>query len=144
MTAIPASSYTSRVLVDGTLALTVHIDPRHRLEAQTLFSEPGTQMALARLKTDSEAVKDTVKDTVKDKPLWSSWLAMRCKEPEFHMWLLSRYPLVRPHDGSDAGTMVRSICEVQSRAEIDTDPAAAERFQERIRKPWAEFNRGRT
>ena len=36
-----------------------------------------------------------------------------------------------------------SVCEVQSRAEIDNDPAAFARFEERIRRPWIEATRER-
>lgn len=62
----------------------------------------------------------------------SQWIALRCKEPQFRKWL-------RVPDEATAVTAVRAICEVKSRAEIDSNPAAAKRFHQFIRLPYSQF-----
>lgn len=63
----------------------------------------------------------------------SVWCALRCREPEFQRFLgVSRE--------DEAAEKVRSICGVESRAELDTNAEAAARLHDRIRKPYIEFN----
>lgn len=64
----------------------------------------------------------------------SAWVAMRCKDPEFRRWL-------HVPDEATAITAVRAICNVKSRADLDKDPAAAQRFHQFIRLPYADHNR---
>lgn len=64
----------------------------------------------------------------------STWVALRCKEPEFRRFL-------RVPDEATAAHSVRAICEVKSRSEIDTNPAAQRRFHQFIRLPFAEYMR---
>lgn len=47
---IEASSVRCQTLADGTLRMTVEIEPRLALAAFILFRSPGTAMALAALK----------------------------------------------------------------------------------------------
>jgi len=46
---IEATSVKCATLVDGTLRITVEIEPMHALAAFTLFRQPGTVMALAAI-----------------------------------------------------------------------------------------------
>lgn len=62
----------------------------------------------------------------------SAWVAIRCKEPQFRKWL-------RVPDEQTAITAVRAICEVKSRSEIDTNPAAEQRFHQFIRLPYLQY-----
>lgn len=62
----------------------------------------------------------------------STWVALRCKEPEFRKWL-------RVPDEATAAHSVRAICEVKSRSEIDTNPDAQMRFHQFIRLPYAQY-----
>lgn len=64
--------------------------------------------------------------------LISNWLALRCKEPQFWKFLKVEGEPAAVH-------LVRSLCEVKSRRELDTDPEAAQRFHEIIRKPYATY-----
>lgn len=66
--------------------------------------------------------------------LLSRWAALRCKEPEFQRFL-------RCPDEATAAHSVRAICEVKSRSELDSNPAAAKRFHQFIRLPYQEFNK---
>lgn len=63
----------------------------------------------------------------------STWVALRCKDPEFRRWL-------RVPDEETAVTAVRAICNIKSRAELDKDPVAAQRFHQFIRLPFADYN----
>lgn len=48
---IEATSVKCNTLADGTLRITVEIEPFNALAAFTLFRQPGTVMALAAIKT---------------------------------------------------------------------------------------------
>lgn len=52
--AIEATSVSIKTLVDGSLRLTVEIEPFRALAAFTLFRQPGTVMALAALKAPED------------------------------------------------------------------------------------------
>lgn len=128
MSAIEATSVRVSTLVDGTLRLTVDIEPRHAISAFTLFGAPGTALALAALRAKPEP-------KAPPKPvLHSQWLAMRCEDADFQKW-------IGVANAAQAAEKVRTWLEVKSRAEIDTDHEAFERFERLIRKPWAEYNR---
>lgn len=136
MTAIAATSYTSRILVDGTLAMTIHIDPPFRDAAIALFGAPGSEMALAALQCATAAPKPAGGERAK-------WCGIRCQETEFQRWIQERYlsqweaaPGATP--ATWAASVIRAVCSVESRAELDNDPAAAERFDRLIRRPYLE------
>lgn len=150
--AIPATSYTSRVLVDGTLAMVIHFEPADREAAMKAYGAPGTPMGTAPLRIGAQQeaeAKPEKPDTpaADDRPkggVWSQWLAIRCGEPEFQEWLAAREPEIwwglakkHPSETERAAELVRMLCIVKSRADIDNDPEARARFQERIRGPWA-------
>lgn len=145
MSAIPATSYTSRVLVDGTLALTVHIEPSHRLDAQKLFSGPGTAMALAALVTPAEPPAPTpAPEPAKPRrermgPL-CEWAVYRCGEPKFQYWIglqhRARFGGELGSTPDDAAGALRALVGVSSRKELDT-PEIAERFKAQIMQPYS-------
>lgn len=136
MTAIAATSYTSRILVDGTLAMTIHIDPPFRDAAIALFGAPGSSMALAALQcaTSEPAPKGGER---------AKWCGIRCQEAAFQRWIQERYlkeweaaPGATP--ATWAASVIRAVCSVESRAELDNDATAAERFDRLIRRPYFE------
>jgi hypothetical protein len=135
MSAIEASSVRVNTLADGTLRITLDIEPRNALAAFTLFGAPGTPLALAALRTQAEPKKPP-------KPvLHSQWLAMRCEDEDFQMWVEDRWGATTTGLlGEPTAKIVRRVLGVKSRAEIDTDHEAFERFERLIRKPWAEHN----
>lgn len=53
-TLIEATSVAMKTLADGTLRITVEVEPYNALAAFTLFRQPGTVMALAAIKQDSK------------------------------------------------------------------------------------------
>lgn len=62
----------------------------------------------------------------------STWVALRCKEPLFWRFLQVK-------DEPSAVHVVRTLCDVKSRSEFDTDPTAAQRFHQIIRHPYNHF-----
>jgi hypothetical protein len=65
--------------------------------------------------------------------LWSG-------QATFHTWLRK---IGCTCDGpEDAAECIRQTCEVQSRAELDSDPRAAQVFQDKIRGPYMRYMQG--
>lgn len=73
--------------------------------------------------------------------LLSQWAALRCQEPDFRRWLFGRFSSI--HSGvmkgipaEEAADVMRAVCNVESRAELDHDARAAQAFHDLIRTPW--------
>jgi hypothetical protein len=131
---IESSSSSARTMADGTLRLTVDIEPRHSQAAFALFGAPGTPMALAALKSAK------AEPAPKGGQL-AQWVAMRCGEAAFQRWLQDTFPAQWQDAHGDtpakwAASTVRAVCGIESRAELDNDDAAAVRFHAAIRKPF--------
>ncbi len=62
----------------------------------------------------------------------SQWLALRCQEKQFQQFL-------RVPDEHTATRVVRALCDVESRAEVDTNPVAQKRCHDLIRKPYLAY-----
>lgn len=135
MSAIEASSVRVQTMADSTLRLTVDIEPRFANEAFQLFGKVGTPIALAALKS-ATAQHETPKGGA-----FSQWAAMRCNEGPFCDWLAQRYPsewAAAPQGKTPdtAAHVVRALCQVESRADIDNDLNAADNFRRLIMGPW--------
>lgn len=124
-------------MADGTLRLSLDIEPRHSQAAFALFGAPGTPMALAALKSaKAEPAPEPAKGGERAK-----WCAMRCQEAAFHRWLQEAYPQQWCEAPGEtpamwAASAIRAVCSIESRKELDNDPTAAERFDRLIRKPY--------
>jgi hypothetical protein len=135
MSAIEAASVGVRTMADGTLRLSLDIEPRHAQAAFALFGAPGTPMALAALRPASSKP-----EAPKGGPL-AQWVAMRCQEPHFQAWLYrqdrERWIAAAGEDAEEvAANVIRAICGVDSRAELDSNPEAAARLHKLIREPY--------
>lgn len=135
MSAIEAASVGVRTMADGTLRLSLDIEPRHAQAAFALFGAPGTPMALAALKPASSKP-----EAPKGGPL-AQWVAMRCKEPHFLAWLYGQHKeqwaTTEGESAEDvAANLVRALCGVESRAELDSNPDAAATLHKLIREPY--------
>lgn len=73
-----------------------------------------------------------------------------CSHPEFRLWLAGKFSarwwgVVSDHqdfkDEQIAAQVIRDVCQVKSRAELDHDGEAAERFHELIRRRWLEASK---
>jgi hypothetical protein len=145
MSAIEAVSRNVKTMADGTLRLTVDISPVHAQDAFSMFGMPDVPLALARLNiqaSTSIAQQETIEA---DKPkggFLSQWLALRCKEPAFWEFIAKKsFGPVGSEDECNA--TVKLFLEIESKAEIDNDKMAEERFHKMIRLPYAEWLMGR-
>jgi len=136
-------------MADGTVRFFFDVEPRHADAGLRLFRVRGTAAVLAALKPGAQPSPEPEKPCaeVSSEPLKggaiAQWLGMRCIEPEFQQWLAERFPLSWPlgvglSELTRAADTVRRVLSVGSRREIDNDPAARERFERLIRKPWLE------
>jgi len=57
------------------------------------------------------------------------WTVLRCKEQDFQQFL-------GVHDEAAAARRVKEVCEIDTRAQLDRDPAAQARWDERIRRAY--------
>lgn len=130
MTVIEASSGTYRSRVDGTIVLSVEIEPRYAQAALALFRMPGTPMALAALKTPKA-------EETTHKPI-ARWLAIRCDDQAFRLWASGRG--ATSDLKAEVEQWCRSVCKVTSRGLIDGNHEAEELFKTQIQGPWREFN----
>lgn len=69
-----------------------------------------------------------------------------CQKPEFVEWLKTVYPAAfwsaeKTHkpDPETAAQVIRVMCEVKSRADLDNDEKAAARFDRAFRKPFSKY-----
>ena len=164
MTAIAATTGTYRSRVDGTLVIQIEIQPADRVAALELLGMPGTQVAIAALRdgsileqkpdavfpasggvvenTSPAATKKiaeppkTLREQIGDACLRTvQW----CKDPQF--WnFLNQHPkfLTGSNVTStvEAADLVRYLCNVESRRELDTNNEANKAWHREIREPY--------
>lgn len=146
MTAIEASFVRLKSMADGSLQITAEVEPRNAVAAFMLFAAPGTPMALAAMKcAKAEPAEPEAPEAPAEKPKGGKLardVAMMCANPEFHRWAQEAFPAQweaapgkTPTDW--AASVVRAVCAIESRAELDNDEAAAKRFHSLIRDPYS-------
>lgn len=136
MSALEAASAGVKDMADGSLRITIEFDPRFAKEAFALFGARGTPLAIAALKVgyaaapNIEAPPNNAPNIEKPKGGALAKLAgMWCNDPEFMDWMEAA-------DSYGAAENIRVICEIDTRAELDHDPVAAEKFHRLIRGPY--------
>ena len=149
MSAVEASSVRVVTMADGTLRLTVDVEPRFAVDAFRLFGAPGTAVALAALKP---GMPEPEQPAAEQKGGALAILAGRwCNEMMFQTWLQKAFPqpwkvreeqslrsiAPRYNPATVAANVVRDVCGVQSRAELDHNADAAEKFHRLIRGPYS-------
>ena len=141
MSAIPCASVSLKTMADGTLRISFDIEPMHAQDAFRLFAAPGTPAAIAALAVGYAAVGEPKPEPLcepekpKGGPL-SKLAAMWCNDPEFWTWLGT--------DGEmGAAAYIYSVCFIKSRAELDHDVIAAEKFHRLIRGPYSKYMQAR-
>lgn len=148
--AVRGTRRAMKELVDGTIRVQIDIDPPERAAFLKLFPEIDMAVALAPLVGTAAGFckHDAPHGEQKVGPL--CLLAVKwCVDVVFHEWLQTVYPAT--WNGALAGKTVepdelaarimREVCNVQSRKEFDTNEAAAQRFHEKFRVPYAVFLR---
>ena len=147
MNAVSGTRRAMKELVDGTLRVTIDVDPQHRQRFFELFSKIDMPVALAPLMADFERpatdnkTSEAAAEAVKGGAL-AKLAGMLCADPAFQSWLRDaqyrEWDTVADGavDATDhAARTIRLVCGVASRAQLDHDEAAAERFH-KIRKGW--------
>ncbi|MCY1263096.1 hypothetical protein D9M68_123630 [compost metagenome] len=80
------------------------------------------------------------------RPALARTAGILCGNPEFRRFLAERFP-IDWKDYSDledvdrAAAVVRTACDIKSRSELDSDPAAAQRFHAELGFPFNAWRR---
>ncbi len=133
-------------LADGTLRVKIDIEPNDAELAFKLLGMPGNPIAIARLTTPGEQPKSAPQTERKTGGPLARLAGLWCAEEAFADWLADTYPdqfnAALGKSGGDiegaAAHLVRWLCNVESRADLDHDPVAAELFHDLVRRPFAE------
>lgn len=141
MSAILATSNGYRDMADGTLRLTIDVEPRDAAAALSLFGKRGSPVALARITDEAAVAHDQAAQAeaqkAERKPLnLASRVALTCQEVSFFRFLRSRHAALWTtaewaqegalEDSKTAARAVREFCGVPSRSQI-IEGTAAER-----------------
>ena len=121
---------------DGSLRITFEFEPRHAAAAFALFGPRGRAVAVAALADGAGAVKETAPEKPKGGQ-WAKLAGMWCADPDFRVWADAQMlDDMGIEDADDAADYVRIVCMVESRAELDNDPRAFDKFNRLIRLPF--------
>ncbi len=136
MTAIAGTRRQYKEMADGTLRVSIDIDPQYKQNFLELFPGIDMPVALAPLEPDFEQKKPEPEQ--KGGPLSKS-AAMQCAYKVFQAFLRDKYAedwkLFDCIDATDqAAHVLRYICGVESRADLDHEVQAAARYQELMRE----------
>lgn len=149
LSAVMGASTTVKTMADGSLRLAIDIEPRHAQAAFALFGSPGTPVALARITNEAAVEHDrqAQRDPEPEKPkggALAKLAGMLCADPEFWKFLTHQFSLEEVCEGGeDAAQIVREVCEIESRSELDWHTDAADRFHSLIRGPWIKYRAAR-
>jgi hypothetical protein len=146
-------------LADGTLRVKIDIEPADAEAAFKILGMPGSPIAIARLETGTATVAPTAEATPtaepethhppKGGPL-AKLAGQLCQQSVFRAWLWNAFPsafeaaMAESHGNKEeaAAIVIRSLCGVESRAEIDSNHEASTRFHRLIRIPYANYQAG--
>lgn len=139
--AISGTLRTYSLLRDSTLRIVIDIDPRFKAGFHRLFPDNDTPVAVAPLALNFERIEEEEKQ--KGGPL-CRLACIWCKDKDFWEWLYEHYGQGVPVENEDeAAELLRAICEVNSRSELDHDPAGAARFHNIVRNPFIEWSKNK-
>jgi hypothetical protein len=127
---IEASTVRLQTMMDGTLRMTVDVEPRNARDAFALFGTPGTALALAGIKP---AAQETAQKPAGG-PL-AKLAGQWCQMPQFLAWSGC-------NTADAAADFIRRECGISSRAELDHNAAAAAAFHTHIREPFSTYMKG--
>lgn len=107
-------------------------------------------MVLVEIDDDETPVQEKVATELPKGGALAKLAGILCADAKFRKWLFAtritcaadNFPDEAEQDEEGAAELVRSICQVSTRAELDHNPRAAEFFHEIIRKPWLAFSGG--
>ena len=139
MSAISGTRRAMKEMADGTIRVQVDIDPNCRGAFLALFPNIDMPVALAPLVADFEQ-----REPEPEKPkggALAKLAGMWCGEEDFRSFLAHTFDAVVASP-EDAAEVIREVCEISTRAELDWHTDAAARFQELIRLPFMRWKQG--
>ena len=147
MQVISGTRRAIKEMADGTIRVQIDIDPTCRAAFWSLFPSIDMPVAIAPLVADFERRAPgnvaTGNNTAKGGAL-ARLAGQLCNDPEFWEFLTRQFSLtVQCGDNETAAEIVREVCEVESRADLDWHTDAAQRFHEKIRGPWIKWRAAR-
>lgn len=141
MTAVlEGSSVSVKTMSDGTLRLSIDIEPRNAQAAFALFGAPGRAVALAALKDGAGAVKEPEPEKPKGAE-WAKLAGMWCENKDFQQFLRESGYVCR--NDIEAAEALRRVCNIKSRVEFDHDPRALAKFNNCFRYPFMKYMQAR-
>lgn len=134
-----------KTMADDTLRISFDVEPRFAQLAFQLFGTRGTPVAIAKI-VAAAALAHAQQDTIEQaKPRGGALCKLAgifCNDEKFREWLRLTYdPL--PRNAEDAATIIRKVCKIESRSELDHDQVAADQFHRHFRLPYAAWLDGR-
>lgn len=63
-----------------------------------------------------------------------------CRDPQFRQWMAKGGPSINEKRAKE---IILGVCGIASRNELDTNPGAAQRFHELVRRPFLEWKEAR-
>jgi hypothetical protein len=145
MSAIAAVSRQVKTMADGTLRLTVDIEPRYANDAFLLFGSPDVPMAVARLNQEAsiqQAQQQTQQQTVQqDEKIHISGLALLAvtwgKDSDFWDFMNAEFqPDERIENEQACADYIKVICNIESRRDLMLNHEAQQIFHDEIRNPY--------
>lgn len=133
MSAISGTRRAMKEMADGTIRVQVDIDPSCRADFLRLFPNIDMPVALAPLVADFERAPAEAKPKGGE---LARLAGMFCQNADF----LECFGL--SGEGA-AKAFIYNVCGVDSRAALDHDADAAERFHVRVRRPFVEWKQAR-
>lgn len=130
-------------MADGTLRLSIDIEPANANEAFQLFGSPDVPMAIARLSSESfiqHAQDLTIENNSERLTGMALQAVLWCKEPQFWDFINCEYATDDNIQSEMAASeWIKSVCEVESRKEINTNQMANQLFMEDIFFPYTQW-----
>jgi hypothetical protein len=136
MNALMATRRQARELVDGTIEVKLHIDPRYKGDFHKLFPEIDMPVALAPI-TPQAANEEAQQETIAKGGAMARLAGIWCADPLFWQWL--REQRFDVENEKEAAEFVRFTCGIESRAELDSNDEAAAIFLQEIRGPYMQW-----
>lgn len=140
MSVIEGASVSVKTMSDGTLRLSIDIEPRNAQAAFVLFGAPGRAVALAALKDGAAAVQEPTPEKPKGGE-WAKLAGMWCSDPDF--WVFCRLFGEDVNCVDGATQVLKERSRIASRVELDHDPSALRRFNESVRFPFMKWMQAR-
>lgn len=142
---IEGASVSVKTMSDGTLRLSIDIEPRNAQNAFALFGAPGRAVALAALVDGAGAVREPEPEKPKGGE-WAKLAGIWCNDRDFWEWANSTthagiFWHVKGHE--DAADFIRELCDIRSRVDLDHEPNALGRFNQLIRHPFMKWMQSR-